>query len=98
MQCEALVALLLCLIKAQTEAQVGSGPCRGKIVDVFVESSYLSNGDSSLDPDTYVQVRVGHLPPTCADSKICSNVLASYPGALKKNALFIQTLPQNFCN
>lgn len=61
MKCEALVALLLCLIKAQTEAQVGSGPCRGKIVDVFVESSYLSNGDSSLDPDTYVQVRVTSL-------------------------------------
>lgn len=61
MKFEALVALLLFVIKAQTEAKVGSGPCRGKIVDVFVESSYLSNGDSSLDPDMYVQVRVTSL-------------------------------------
>lgn len=61
MKFEALVALLLFVIKAQTEAKVGSSPCRGKIVDVFVESSYLSNGDSSLDPDTYVQVRVTSL-------------------------------------
>lgn len=56
MKFEALAALLLFLIKAETEAQVGSDKCRGKIVDVFVESSYLSTGHYSQDPDMYVQV------------------------------------------
>lgn len=56
---ESLAALLIFLIKA--EAKVGSGRCRGGIVDVFVESSYMSTGRSSLDPDTFVQVKVTSL-------------------------------------
>lgn len=61
MKFEVLAALLLFLIKTESEAQVVSSQCEGKIVDVFVESSYLSTGGSSLDPDTYVQVRLTSL-------------------------------------
>lgn len=61
MKVEVLAALLLFLTKAEGEAGVRLGQCRGDIVDVFVESSYLSTGHSSLDPDPYVQVRVTSL-------------------------------------
>lgn len=57
MKSAALVASLLFLITSETEAVVGSGPCRGKTVDVFVESSYLTSGDFWSDPDAYVKVR-----------------------------------------
>lgn len=54
MKCEALAVLLLFHIK--TAAEVRSAQISGEIVDVFVESFYLSTEHSSLDPDTYVKV------------------------------------------
>lgn len=85
MKFEALVALLLSLITAETAAQVGSGPCRGKIVDVFVESSYLSNGASQLDPDTYVQVRV---------ASVLLVQFKDFHGVLKKCAFHSKRCPK----
>lgn len=58
MKCAALVASMLLMVQ-HPDATDGSGSCNGKIVDVFLDSSFLHRGDFWSDPDTYI--KVGHL-------------------------------------
>lgn len=58
MKCAALVASMLLMVQ-HPDPTDGSGSCNGKIVDVFLDSSFLHRGDFWSDPDTYI--KVGHL-------------------------------------
>lgn len=58
MKCAALVASLFLMVQSHPDATGGS--CNGKLVDVFLDSSFLHCGDILSDPDTYI--KVGHLP------------------------------------
>lgn len=54
MKCAVLVASLLLVVQANPKATDGS--CKGKMVNVFLDSSFLSSGDFWSYPDTYIKV------------------------------------------
>lgn len=55
MKCAALVVSLVLRVLSCPGATGESGSCQGKTVDVFLDSSFISDGD--YFPDTYVKVR-----------------------------------------
>lgn len=60
MKCAALVASLFLTVQSCPGPTDETGSCRGKTVDVFLDSSFISGGD--YFPDIYVKVRyIPHL-------------------------------------